>query len=224
MSQTSAAPHAPSRTREPLLVALADQSAVQTAGIVAVLSDRTDLRLVSLEPGLASGETGALVYDVGAPVASYAEPVRRAREAGWVALALAWPSESRRMLRNPVGPEPDGWLPKAADGPALAASIVQAARSGRPVSGPAGRITGSAGGVLSDREYQMLVLIAAGLSNEEIAARCYLSINSVKTFIRSAYRKIDVRRRVQAVSWMHDHGYEHGFDVVIDAPPKRPAA
>ena len=51
----------------------------------------------------------------------------------------------------------------------------------------------------------MLVLIAAGLSNDEIAARCYLSINSVKTFVRAAYRKIGVERRVDAAMWVAEH-------------------
>ena len=46
----------------------------------------------------------------------------------------------------------------------------------------------------------MLALITQGLSNQEIADRTYLSINSVKTYIRTAYRKIGVTRRSQAVA------------------------
>ena len=45
-----------------------------------------------------------------------------------------------------------------------------------------------------------------GLSNDEIARRLYLSINSVKTYIRSAYRKIGVTRRTQAAMWWVEHG------------------
>ena len=61
----------------------------------------------------------------------------------------------------------------------------------------------------------MLVLISAGLSNEEIAARCYLSINSVKTFIRAAYRKIGVERRVEAAMWVAEH-LDTGSDVAVE--------
>lgn len=60
---------------------------------------------------------------------------------------------------------------------------------------------------LSAREAEVLALITQGLSNQEIADRTYLSINSVKTYIRTAYRKIDVSRRAQAVAW----GMRHGF-------------
>jgi DNA-binding CsgD family transcriptional regulator len=50
---------------------------------------------------------------------------------------------------------------------------------------------------LSARESEVLCLIAQGLSNQEIADRAFLSINSVKTYIRSAYRKIGVERRTR---------------------------
>ncbi len=54
---------------------------------------------------------------------------------------------------------------------------------------------------LSAREVDVLELICQGLTNEEIAAQLYLSINSVKTYIRTLYRKIGVARRSQAVLW-----------------------
>jgi two-component system, NarL family, response regulator LiaR len=59
---------------------------------------------------------------------------------------------------------------------------------------------------LSARESEVIALIARGLSNQEIADRAYLSINSVKTYIRSAYRKIEVTSRSQAVLWALAHG------------------
>jgi DNA-binding NarL/FixJ family response regulator len=61
---------------------------------------------------------------------------------------------------------------------------------------------------LSPREAEVLALITQGLSNQEIAQRTYLSINSVKTYIRTAYRKIGVTRRAQAVVWGITHGFE----------------
>jgi DNA-binding NarL/FixJ family response regulator len=60
---------------------------------------------------------------------------------------------------------------------------------------------------LTQREAEVLALITQGLSNAEIADRAHLSINSVKTYIRSCYRRIGVDSRTQAVLW----GIEHGF-------------
>ncbi|MET0461459.1 MAG: response regulator transcription factor [Ilumatobacteraceae bacterium] len=60
---------------------------------------------------------------------------------------------------------------------------------------------------LSSRESEILALITQGKDNAEVAALTYLSKNSIKTYIRSAYRKIGVKSRTQAVLW----GVEHGF-------------
>jgi len=60
---------------------------------------------------------------------------------------------------------------------------------------------------LSERESEILALITQGKSNMEIAGLVYLSINSVKSYIRSTYRKIGAKNRVAAVLW----GVEHGF-------------
>ncbi|MDF9717466.1 response regulator transcription factor [Nocardioides sp. ChNu-153] len=60
---------------------------------------------------------------------------------------------------------------------------------------------------LTERESEVLALLAAGRSNTEIAAALHLSINSVKTYLRHAYRKAGVNRRSQAVLWALDHGF-----------------
>lgn len=60
---------------------------------------------------------------------------------------------------------------------------------------------------LTSRESEILALITQGKGNAEVAELTYLSKNSIKTYIRSAYRKIGVESRTQAVLW----GVEHGF-------------
>ncbi|GEP40570.1 DNA-binding response regulator [Nocardioides psychrotolerans] len=60
---------------------------------------------------------------------------------------------------------------------------------------------------LSAREAEVVALITQGLSNQEIADRCYLSINSVKTYVRTAYRKMGVSSRSRAVLWGIDNGF-----------------
>jgi DNA-binding CsgD family transcriptional regulator len=61
---------------------------------------------------------------------------------------------------------------------------------------------------LTDREAEILALITQGKSNAEVAAVTLLSPNTIKSYIRTIYRKINVSRRTQAVRW----GIAHGFD------------
>ncbi|WP_167736200.1 response regulator transcription factor [Nocardioides sp. 503] len=58
---------------------------------------------------------------------------------------------------------------------------------------------------LSPREAEVLALIAKGLSNKEIARTVFLSVNSIKTYIRTAYAKTGVHSRSQAVVWAHEN-------------------
>ena len=60
---------------------------------------------------------------------------------------------------------------------------------------------------LSVREGEILRLISQGLSNQEIAEKAYLSINTVKSYIRSAYRRMGVESRSQAILWAIDRGF-----------------
>jgi DNA-binding NarL/FixJ family response regulator len=71
---------------------------------------------------------------------------------------------------------------------------------------------------LSPREAEVVALITQGLTNDEIARRAYLSINTVKTYIRSAYQKMGVVRRSEAVRWGMEHGMlpSHGREVRSD--------
>ena len=60
-----------------------------------------------------------------------------------------------------------------------------------------------------------LALIATGRSNDEIAQEMRISLNSVKSYIRSAYRKTGVQSRSQAVLWAVTHGVR--VEVLQDA-------
>ncbi len=52
---------------------------------------------------------------------------------------------------------------------------------------------------ISERESDVLTLLAAGHSNQEIADRLFVSPNTVKTHLQNLYQKLDVARRGQAV-------------------------
>lgn len=58
---------------------------------------------------------------------------------------------------------------------------------------------------LSRREAQVMLLICQGLTNQEVSARLFLSMNTVKSHLRSAYRKMGVATRPQAMLWCAEH-------------------
>ena len=52
---------------------------------------------------------------------------------------------------------------------------------------------------LSKRELEILSLLAHGHSNQEIAAKLFVSLSTVKTHIQNLFEKLDVKRRIQAI-------------------------
>ncbi|MBC8144973.1 MAG: response regulator transcription factor [bacterium] len=53
---------------------------------------------------------------------------------------------------------------------------------------------------LSARESEVLLLIAAGHTNRQIAERLFVSENTIKTHVNNIYAKLEVNRRTQAVA------------------------
>ena len=52
---------------------------------------------------------------------------------------------------------------------------------------------------ISKREFEVLELIAEGLSNQEIADKLFVSLNTVKTHSSHLFTKLDARRRTEAI-------------------------
>jgi ATP/maltotriose-dependent transcriptional regulator MalT len=53
---------------------------------------------------------------------------------------------------------------------------------------------------LSEREFEVLALIAAGESNREISARLFISTSTVKSHVNNLFRKLQARNRTQATA------------------------
>ena len=105
-----------------------------------------------------------------------------------------------------------GYLTKDA-GMAEIARAVAAADAGQALLDPQvqaqvmhGRTAGGGPAPLTDRETEVLALIADGLSNVEIATRLVVSEATVKTHINRIFAKIAARDRAQAVRWAYQHG------------------
>jgi DNA-binding NarL/FixJ family response regulator len=135
------------------------------------------------------------------------------RDSGAKVVIYSW-NLDHRLIDEAIAGGAAGYLSKVLTGPEVVAAL-ERIMAGETVvlpghhessEGAAGDWPGRRTG-LTSREAEVIALITQGLSNEEIAARSYLSVNSIKTYIRSAYRKIGVTGRSQAVLW----GVENGF-------------
>jgi LuxR family maltose regulon positive regulatory protein len=58
---------------------------------------------------------------------------------------------------------------------------------------------------LTDRELEVLRLIAAGLKYEEIAVKLFISVNTVRFFVKGIYGKLGVNNRSQAIAQANQH-------------------
>ena len=65
--------------------------------------------------------------------------------------------------------------------------------------------------VLSQRERDVLTLVAKGLSNSECAEQLILSASTVKTHVSRIYTKLDLHDRTQAVVFAYEAG-------IVEAP------
>lgn len=59
---------------------------------------------------------------------------------------------------------------------------------------------------LTDREEQVLLHVARGRTNDEIAAELFISISTAKTHLASLMRKLGARNRVEIAMWAHETG------------------
>jgi len=78
--------------------------------------------------------------------------------------------------------------------PQIAAKVMQVISQG----GPGGK--SESADQLTERELEILGLMAQGAANKEIAASLYISENTVKTHISNLFQKLDVRDRTEAVT------------------------
>jgi DNA-binding NarL/FixJ family response regulator len=61
--------------------------------------------------------------------------------------------------------------------------------------------------VLSERELAILRLVSSGLTNKEVAAHLYLSVETVKAHLETIYRKLGASDRTHAVAVALREGY-----------------
>jgi DNA-binding NarL/FixJ family response regulator len=93
-----------------------------------------------------------------------------------------------------------------ASGEALPVPAMTAALVSRFAPAPSPSARQALADELSERELEVLALVAQGLSNQEIAAVLIVSLETVKSHVKRTYAKIGVRDRAQAVIRAYEAG------------------
>ena len=202
----------------PIRVAIVNDYEIVVAGVAAMLAPhREQVSIVELDSNLpVLSDVDVILYDTFAAVQGDGVDLEDLVHGGDAKVIIFSWNLDEQLVRAAIERGAAGYLSKGLDAEQVVAGI-EAVQRGETVTPPESTSSGerTANGEwpgrelgLSAREAEVLALITQGLSNQEIAQRTYLSINSVKTYIRTAYRKIEVTRRAQAVAWGMRHGFE----------------
>lgn len=206
----TAPPPAPPRARPPLRVGVLAESELVAAGLVGMLAPYRHRVVVDLLPDKVLEEPRALAgVDVVLCDPFTPGPGHEARLLAWLAhapgvpvLVHTWQTHASAVERA-LDAGADGWVAKTAPAAELVVAV-EAVHRGEAVPAQAGP---PAFPGLSGRESEVLVLLCRGQSNSEIAEALFVSVNSVKTYVRQVYAKTGVSRRTQAVAWAHRQGW-----------------
>jgi DNA-binding NarL/FixJ family response regulator len=215
----------------PIRLAIVDDYAVVIAGVASFLANE---RIDVVETGASLpvvSDVDIVLYDTfGQVTGDGIDLDDYVRDSGAKVVIYSWNLEPD-LIQRAIDSGASGYLSKVLTGPAIVEAL-ERIMSGETVIvtgehetsvGAVGDWPGRAVG-LSPREAEVLALIAHGLTNKDIAERAYVSPNTVKTYIRSAYRKIGVERRTQAILWAMDNGFLPDRERTIDlALGQRPA-
>jgi DNA-binding NarL/FixJ family response regulator len=205
----------------PIRVRVVNESELVHAGLVQMLSEFADR--VTVLPPSANRDELADVALVDPFVRRHEDeptvPTTVTRPPGTTRVAVfSWERRDGFVERAMLGGA-DGYLAKELPAVELVAALEKVHAGERIVAVDVGQrpqVQAPRPIGLTPRETHVVALIAAGVPNKEIARRLELSMNTVKSHIRTAYRAMGVTSRTQAVLWAVDHGITAPWVAVRD--------
>jgi DNA-binding NarL/FixJ family response regulator len=204
---------------------IADDHAVVRTGLTQLLSTFDGVELVG---AAADGEEAValaaernphvVLMDLEMPTLDGIEATRRIKAAQpEVAIVILTSFSDRERILHALDAGAVGYLLKDAEPEELARAIDAAARGEAPLDPRAARALLSArqaaspADALSEREREVLLLVAEGMPNKVIAQRLSISEKTVKAHLTSVFRQIGVTDRTQAALWVERTGLRrHG--------------
>ena len=213
------------REAGPVLVTIVNDYEVIVRGVAAILAPYADrIRVVEFDVGAEPiHRADVALFDT---FASYRNSLVRAEAMindGVVRHVILYTWDvSAKLERSALAIGVSGIVFKSQTGPELVQAI-ESVWAGRKVGfgTKSPSLKHPSGMLLSPREEEVLMLIAAGYANREIAAELFVSIDTVKTHIRRVFEKLGVTNRAQAaVMAMGNRGPVRDE---ISSPPTKPA-
>ena len=200
---------APGRT---VRVAVANDFDLVVAGVAALLAPFPDVKVTELIVGRdeVTQPVDVVLFDTYGRAEMGLDRLRhlqRMPNVGKVAVyTLSW---DRDLVRAALASGADAVLSKTLPASQLAADLAMVAEgeaivdpgTGRPIRSRE-RFWPGRDKDLTERESEVLALVAAGLSNIEVSQLLHLGVNTVKTHLRNAYRKVGVKNRAQAAAYV----------------------
>ena len=201
----------------PLRIAVVNDYAIVVAGLAAVLAPFADrVEVVETDSQLpVVSDVDLVLYD------SFGQPQGRAMhldqlvrdEGGTPIVVFSWNTDPD-LVDQALQSGAAGYLSKGLEPEQLVDALerimagerLDPTRERMPEGDRFGRWPGDEEG-LTAREAEVLALLCQGLSNEDIAARAFLALPTVKTHLRTIFSKLGLQSRTQVVLW----GVQHGF-------------
>src|SRR4249920_1692516 len=214
----------------PLTLLVVDDHEVVRQGLVSLLGRRPEFQVVAEAGTVAESieqarrhQPDLVIMDVRLPDGSGIEACREIRAefpATRVVMLTSYPDEEAVLSAIVAGAS--GYLLKQIRARDLVAAL-EAVGRGESLLDPAvtekvlGRVRRVAPGTYTDevaaltpQEQKILVLVAEGKTNKEIAAEVFLSDKTVKNYVSSILAKLNLERRAQAAAFVARHRFDRG--------------
>jgi DNA-binding NarL/FixJ family response regulator len=200
-------------------VLVVDDHRVVRAGLEALIEEQADIELVSSAAGGAEAielakrtRPDVIIMDISMPDVDGVEATRRIlteNPDARIMMLSSFGDRSRVLAAVQAGAV--GYVLKDADTEDLLRAIRTTARGDAPLDPRVARVlvadrAASGGAPLSEREREVLALVASGLSNKQIARRLGIVEATVKTHLTNIFTRIGATDRTQAAIWAREHG------------------
>lgn len=220
--------------RGPVRVAVANDYDLIVAGVADLLRDHAEVvqvcdRILLGDPVIAAG-LDVVLYDTYGRTGAATEAVRTLAALDQVRHVAVYSLDvTPALVQDAKDAGATGILSKALGAERLLDALVRIADGEVVVAlddGDAPALLdldwpGKADG-LSERESQVLVLVAEGLTNKEIAALLYVSVETIKTHLRQILAKLRLRNRVEATAYVFRTGAFSRYQPADPSDAERP--